>query len=65
MHKVFKLASPIRVVRFAPSLVITCAVGGYNGEITLLDYAGNQIQAVINDLHRQPITCLDYSNDGR
>lgn len=65
VHKVFKLSSPIRAVRFVPSLVITCAVGLYNGEITLLDYAGNQVQAVICSLHRQPITCLDYSHDGR
>uniref|UniRef100_A0A0A9XSH6 Putative WD repeat-containing protein F21H12.1 n=1 Tax=Lygus hesperus TaxID=30085 RepID=A0A0A9XSH6_LYGHE len=59
------LNSPVRVLRFAPSLVVTCAVGTYDGRIALLDYAGNQVQATITSLHRHPITCLNYTDDGR
>lgn len=63
----FPIGTPVRTVRFAPSAVVTCAVGTLAGFVSLLDYAAGHAADILDTKQQlsAPITALSFSPDGK
>ncbi|PWU99776.1 putative telomerase component [Trypanosoma cruzi] len=64
-HQVFDTHSPVRALAFLPSMVVTCAVALYNGEICLYDYASALCSARLTLHAGIPITSIAFSPDAK
>ncbi|ESL05643.1 telomerase-associated protein [Trypanosoma rangeli SC58] len=63
VHQFLDTQSPVRGLAFLPSMVVTCAVALYNGDICLYDYASASCSARLTLHAGIPITSLAFSPD--
>ncbi|ORC87568.1 putative telomerase-associated protein [Trypanosoma theileri] len=62
-YHMVKTGSPVRALAFMPSMVVTCAIALYDGDICLYDYASAECSARLKLHVGIPITCLTFSPD--
>ncbi|RNF08543.1 telomerase-associated protein [Trypanosoma rangeli] len=63
VHQFLDAQSPVRGLAFLPSMVVTCAVALYSGDICLYDYASASCSARLTLHAGIPITSLAFSPD--
>nr|CCC48719.1 putative telomerase-associated protein, fragment [Trypanosoma vivax Y486] len=64
-HYILRTGSPVRALTFIPSMVVTCAVGLFNGEICLYDYASASCSARLALHSSVPVVALSFSPDAK
>ncbi|RNF27381.1 telomerase-associated protein [Trypanosoma conorhini] len=65
VHQVLETRSPVRGLAFLPSMVVTCAVALYSGDVCLYDYASASCSARLALHAGIPIASLAFSPDAK